>query len=235
MRLQKYMAKCGVASRRKSENIILEGRVKVNGKTITELGIKVDPDKDVVILDNKIIRMEKNNVYIIINKPEGYVTTVSDQFNRPTVIDLIRSIDERIYPVGRLDYDTSGLLILTNDGNLTYKLTHPKHEINKEYIAKIKGIPNNKSLNEFRNGLKIEDYVTSKANIEIIETYRQNSQVKIIIHEGKNRQVRKMCEKIGHPVIKLKRVAIGDLNIDKMKTGEWRFLTSKEVEYLKNL
>nr|WP_026894071.1 pseudouridine synthase [Clostridiisalibacter paucivorans] len=235
MRLQKYMAKCGVASRRKSENIILEGRVKVNGKTITELGIKVDPDKDVVILDNKIIRMEKNNVYIIINKPEGYVTTVSDQFNRPTVIDLIRSIDERIYPVGRLDYDTSGLLILTNDGNLTYKLTHPKHEINKEYIAKIKGIPNNKSLNEFRNGLKIEDYVTSKANIEIIETYRQNSQVKIIIHEGKNRQVRKMCGKIGHPVIKLKRVAIGDLNIDKMKTGEWRFLTSKEVEYLKNL
>lgn len=235
MRLQKYMAKCGVASRRKSENIILEGRVKVNGKTITELGIKVDPDKDVVILDNKIIRMEKNNVYIIINKPEGYVTTVSDQFNRPTVIDLIRSIDERIYPVGRLDYDTSGLLILTNDGNLTYKLTHPKHEINKEYIAKIKGIPNNKSLNEFKNGLKIEDYVTSKANIEIIETYKQNSQVKIIIHEGKNRQVRKMCKKIGHPVIKLKRVAIGDLNIDKMKTGEWRFLTAKEVEYLKNL
>ncbi len=208
MRLQKYLAMCGIASRRKSEALILQGRVKVNGKVIDELGYKIDPDTDIVLFDNKRVIKKENYIYIALNKPEGYITTVKDQFNRPTVLDLVKNVNERIYPVGRLDYDTSGLIFLTNDGDLTYRLTHPKHEVEKVYIAKIKGIPTEEELNKFRNGLKIDDYITSKAKIEVLKKYNNYSIVKITIHEGKNRQVRKMCEKINHPVISLKRVAI---------------------------
>lgn len=235
MRLQKYLAICGIASRRKSEQIILQGRVKVNGKVVNKLGVKIDPDKDIVLVDNKLIKLPKKYIYIAINKPEGYITSVKDQFNRPTVIDLIKEIKERVYPVGRLDYDTSGLLILTNDGDLTYKLTHPKHEIKKVYIAKIKGIPTERELEAFRKGLRIDNYITSKAEIEILSTNRSSSVVKIVIHEGKNRQIRKMCEKINHPVIKLKRVAIGKIKLGNLKKGSWRYLSKEEIEYLKKL
>lgn len=235
MRLQKYMAKCGVASRRKSEIIIEEGRVEVNGEIITELGTKINTNEDIVKVDKKIIKMEKNNIYIILNKPVEYITSVSDQFDRKTVLDLVKDIDERIYPVGRLDYDTSGLLILTNDGKLTYKLTHPKHEVNKTYIAEIEGIPTHKELHNFRNGLKIENYITSEAEIIILQKKNKTSIVKIIIHEGKNRQIRKMCDKINHPVISLKRVAIGDINLGNLKYGQYRHLSKTEVEYLKKI
>lgn len=235
MRLQKYLAMCGVASRRKSEMLILQGRVKVNGKVIDELGYKINPNIDIVLVDNKQVIKKENNIYIALNKPEGYITTVKDQFNRPTVLDLVKGINERIYPIGRLDYDTSGLLLLTNDGDLTYKLTHPKHEIEKVYIAKIKGVPTEKELNEFRNGLKIDNYVTSKAKIKLLKKYNDYSIVKIIIHEGKNRQVRKMCKKINHPVIKLKRIAIGKIELGNLKKGNWRYLSKEEIEYLKGL
>ncbi|MTI67804.1 MAG: rRNA pseudouridine synthase [Firmicutes bacterium] len=235
MRLQKYMAKCGVASRRKSEKLISKGVVKVNGSTITELGFKINPDKDIVKVNNRIIKMEEKSVYILLNKPDGYITTVSDQFDRPTVLDIIKNVKQRVYPVGRLDYDTSGLLLITNDGNLTYKLTHPKHEINKTYIAKIKGIPKENELTKFRNGLKIENYITSKAKIKILNRYKDSSLVEIIIHEGKNRQVRKMCDKIGHPVIWLKRIALGKITIDNLEKGKWRYLNDKEINYLKNI
>lgn len=235
MRLQKYLAMCGVASRRKSEKMILQGRVKVNGKVIDKLGYKINPDIDVILVDNKQVIKKENYIYIALNKPEGYITTVKDQYNRPTVIDLVRNINERIYPIGRLDYDTSGLLLLTNDGDLTYKLTHPKHEINKVYIAKIKGIPTEKELNEFRNGLKIDNYITSKAKIKIIKKYNDSSIVEITIHEGKNRQIRKMCRKINHPVIKLKRIAIGKIKLGDLKKGSWRYLSKEEIEYLKKL
>ncbi|SHH47960.1 23S rRNA pseudouridine2605 synthase [Caloranaerobacter azorensis DSM 13643] len=235
MRLQKYLAMCGIASRRKSEALILQGRVKVNGKVIDELGYKIDPDTDIVLFDNKRVIKKENYIYIALNKPEGYITTVKDQFNRPTVLDLVKNINERIYPVGRLDYDTSGLIFLTNDGDLTYRLTHPKHEVEKVYIAKIKGIPTEEELNKFRNGLKIDDYITSKAKIEVLKKYNNYSIVKITIHEGKNRQVRKMCEKINHPVISLKRVAIGKINLGNLKKGNWRYLSKKEIEYLKSL
>ncbi|WP_427338755.1 pseudouridine synthase [Caloranaerobacter sp. DY30410] len=235
MRLQKYLAMCGVASRRKSETLILQGRVKVNGKVVDKLGYKIDPDIDIVLVDNKRVIKKEDYIYIALNKPEGYITTVKDQFNRPTVLDLVKSINERIYPVGRLDYDTSGLIFLTNDGDLTYKLTHPKHEIEKVYIAKIKGVPTEKELNEFRNGLKIDNYVTSKAKIKVLKKYNNYSIVKITIHEGKNRQVRKMCEKINHPVIKLKRIAIGKIELGNLKKGNWRYLSKKEIEYLKSL
>ncbi len=233
MRLQKFMAKCGVASRRKSEEIILEGKVKVNGEVVKELGIKIDVDNDVVTIDGKKLELEENKAYILLNKPVGYITTMSDEFNRKKVIDLLKGVKERVYPVGRLDYDTSGLLLLTNDGDLAYKLTHPKHEIEKKYIAKVKGIPTEEELKQFRNGLKIEDYITSKAKVRVIHKEKGVADLEVIIHEGRNRQVRKMCSKIGHPVIELKRIEMGEIKLSDVKEGSWRYLTPQEVEYLK--
>lgn len=235
MRLQKFMARSGVASRRKSEEIILESRVTINGEIVTQLGTKVDKNSDIVKVDNKIIELEQQYIYILLNKPVDYITTVSDEFGRNTVIDLLRDIDQRVYPVGRLDYDTSGLLLLTNDGDLTYKLTHPKYEVEKKYIAKVEGIPTKEKLNEFRNGLEIEDYVTSKAKIKIIDSDKKHSSLEITIHEGRNRQVRKMCAKIGHPVIELKRVAIDQIKLQNIKPGKWRELSDSEVKSLKQI
>lgn len=235
MRLQKFMAQCGIASRRKSEEIIASKRVKVNGVIVTELGYKIDPLIDIVTVDGKRIKHREKKVYIIMNKPKGYVTTVSDEYNRKTVLDLIRDIKERVYPVGRLDYDTSGLLILTNDGELAYRLIHPKFEVVKTYIATIEGKPNNDELEKFRNGLEIDGYITSDAEIEILSSINDKSVVRIQIHEGKNRQIRKMCDKIGHPVTSLKRIAIGDLELGTLKKGCWRFLNDNEIEYLKRI
>ncbi|ADH60899.1 pseudouridine synthase [Thermoanaerobacter mathranii subsp. mathranii str. A3] len=234
VRLQKYLAECGIASRRKCEEYILQGRVKVNGKEVKELGVKINPDVDIIEFDDKIVRREKKKVYIMLNKPTGYITSVKDQFGRPTVMDLVK-VKERIYPVGRLDYDTSGLLLLTNDGEIANILMHPRHEIAKTYIAKIKGIPTEEELERFRNGLLIEDYVTSKAEIKVLTVKKGTSVVEIKIHEGKNRQVRKMCEAIGHPVISLMRTKIGELSLEGLKPGEWRYLTNKEIDYLKSL
>ncbi|AEF17257.1 pseudouridine synthase Rsu [Thermoanaerobacterium xylanolyticum LX-11] len=233
-RLQKYLAECGIASRRKCEQLILDGKVKVNGETVRELGVKVDPNKDVVEYNGKVVTKVNKNIYIMLNKPVGYITTVKDQFDRPSVIDLV-SIDDRVYPIGRLDYDTSGLLLLTNDGDLANKLMHPRHNINKVYIAQIKGVPDKMKLDMFRNGLRIDNYKTAKAEIDILKVTNGNSTVKIAIHEGRNRQIRKMCELIGHPVLKLKRVKIGNLDIGNLKTGQWRYLSKDEVEYLKKL
>lgn len=235
MRLQKYMALCGIASRRRSEEIILEGRVMVNGEVIQKLGSKVDLKKDIVTVDGKVIKIEEKNVYIMLNKPTGYVTTVKDEFNRKKVIDLIQGIEERIYPVGRLDYDTSGLLLLTNDGEITYKLTHPSNEIKKRYIGRVRGIPTEIELKKFRNGLKIDDYITTKASIKVLNKDKDSSLLEMEIHEGKNRQIRKMCDAINHPIISLKRVAIEDLELGNLKIGVWKHLTNEEIEYLKNL
>ena len=233
MRLQKFMARCGVASRRKSEEIIEEGRVKINGDIITQPGTKVDPDKDIIEVDNKKIKLEENNVYILLNKPVGYITTVDDEFGRKKVLDLLSDIKERIYPVGRLDYDTSGFLLLTNDGDLAYKLTHPKYEVKKKYIADVEGIPTKNELEQFRSGLEIEDYVTSKAQVKIINSSKGASTLEIVIHEGRNRQVRKMCAKIGHPVVNLKRIELDKIKLGNLKEGKWRHLTNKELESLK--
>jgi len=231
IRLQKYLAQAGVASRRKAEDLIRSGRVSVDGQIITEMGYKVDKDS-IVEVDGKKVFLEERKVYIMLNKPEGYVTTVNDQFGRPTVLDLVKSINERIYPVGRLDYDTSGLLIMTNDGDFTYKITHPSHNIEKTYIALVKGCPNKDELNRFSRGLRIEDYVTSPAKVKISEMQGNNAVLEIIIHEGRNRQVRKMCEAIGHPVIKLKRISIGPLTLKGLEEGKWRHLNKKEIEVL---
>ena len=235
VRLQKFLADCGVCSRRKAEEYILSGKVKVNNNIVTELGTKVDEMKDKVYFNNKLVNIENSKVYIMLNKPEGCVTTAKEQFNRKTVFDYI-NIKERVVPVGRLDYDTSGLLLLTNDGDLTYKLTHPKHSIKKVYIAKVYGVPNKKKLDTFKKGIIIDGYKTLPSNIEIIEKDNKYSVLKIIITEGRNRQVRKMCEAIGHRVASLKRIAIEDLSIGDLKVGEYIYLsTSTPNDYLKKI
>lgn len=235
MRLQKYLAYCGIASRRKSEEYIKNGRVKINGEITRELGKKINPQMDIIEFDNIVVKNIQEHMYILLNKPIGFVTTVEDQFNRKTVIDLVNQVNERIYPVGRLDYDTEGLLILTNDGNLTYRLTHPKYEIQKEYIAEIRGIPTKEKIQSFKEGLEIDNYITSPAGFDIIHIKNGNTTTKITIHEGKNRQIRKMCDKIGHPVITLKRIKMGNIELGNLPRGQWRELTEKEIENLKNL
>lgn len=230
-RLQKYIAECGVASRRKAEELIFQGRVKVNGSVVREMGIKVC-EGDLVEVNGEIIKPENSKVYILLNKPSGYVTTAKDQFRRPTVLDLLKGVQERVYPVGRLDYETMGLLILTNDGDFTHKMTHPKHEIEKTYLATIAGIPTKEEIIRFERGLEIEDYTTAPAKLKIINTKQNACEVEVTIHEGKNRQVRKMCEAIGHPVLSLKRVSLGKLSLGNLAEGEWRELTKEEVKML---
>lgn len=234
-RLQKYMADCGVASRRHAEELITKGFVKVNGNVVTELGTKIDEKKDIVEYKGKVIKPENKKVYIMLNKPEGYVTTARDQFNRPTVLDLVKDVKERLVPVGRLDYDTSGLLILTNDGDAVYKLTHPKNEINKVYEAKLFGVPDSNTINLFRNGIMIDGKKTRPAKIELLIVDGRFSWCAITIHEGRNRQVRKMCQAARHPVATLRRVAEGEIYLGELKKGEWRYLTNKEIRYIKEL
>lgn len=237
-RLQKFLAEAGVASRRKAEELIAAGRVKVNGVVIKEQGIKIDPRKDKVEFDGKALSQKaEKKVYLMLHKPEGYVTTSKEQFGRPAVLDLIHGVPERIFPVGRLDYDTSGLLLLTNDGDLTYRLTHPKHDVDKTYIAKLYGVPDDGELQKFRRGVAIDGRKTSPAKIQIISREKdlRFCTVEIQIHEGRNRQVRKMCDAIHHPVAQLKRIATGELKLGDLPKGKYRFLTEQEIKYLKSL
>lgn len=231
IRLQKYLAECGIASRRKAEEYIQNGKVKVNGKIVTELGTKIDPDKDIVYFNNKKVIKKDENIYILLNKPIGYVTTTNDQFNRETVLDLIKGINKRVVPVGRLDMYTSGALILTNDGDFTYKVTHPSHEITKTYTATLKGIITDEEIEKLRNGVEIEDYITRPARVRILkkDTEKNISRIEITIHEGKNRQVRKMCEAIGRNVMALHRSKIGNIDVKDLKVGQWRYLKLDEV------
>lgn len=228
VRLQKYLASCGVASRRKAEELILEGRISVNGKVVTELGTKISADEDIVKVDEKEIKQEREYVYILLNKPIGYVTTVKDQFNRDSVLDLVRT-NKRLVPVGRLDMYTSGALILTNDGDFVYKVTHPKHEIEKTYTVTIKGIVENKNVEKLRKGVEIEGYTTKPARVKILKTddEKKQSRLEITIHEGKNRQVRKMCEAIGHKVLALHRskiagIGVKDIPLRKMEIFKFK-------------
>lgn len=231
IRLQKYLAESGVASRRKAEQLILQGRVCIDGQVVREMGRKVTGG-EVIEVDGKPVALEEKKVYVLLNKPVGYITTASDQFGRKTVLDLVAGIPERVYPVGRLDYDTSGLLLLTNDGDFTYRLTHPRHEVEKTYVAEVTGIPALEDLRRFEKGLAIDDYVTAPAKIRIIKKNAGKAELEIRIHEGKNRQVRRMCEAIGHPVLKLKRVAIGSMELGGLAEGQWRYLDKMEMESL---
>lgn len=235
-RLQKIISKAGLASRREAEEFIKAGRVKVNGVVVTELGTKVEPGRDKVSVDGKPIRSEKL-VYVILNKPKGVVTSLSDPDGRKTVTDLLTDINERVYPVGRLDYNTEGLLLLTNDGALTYALTHPKHEITKTYVAKVKGQPTEEKLDLLRTGIKLEDGMTAPAKVDIIDIDREKglAALEISIHEGRNRQVRRMCDAIGHPVRNLKRIKFAFLDLTGLRRGQYRHLYAAEIERLKSL
>lgn len=233
-RLQKYMASCGVASRRKCEELILNGRVTVNGDIITELGTKVIPNKDIVKFDGKLISKEENKVYIILNKPEGYITSLKDEKRRKTILDLV-NIKERIFPIGRLDYDSSGLLLLTNDGEIYNKIIHPRVKLDKKYIAVVNGRFTEKEMETFKNGVDIGGYITATSNIREISFENNLSTVEITIHEGKNRQIRKMCSSFNHNVISLKRVAIGKIKLGYLKKGEFRNLTKEELDYINSL
>lgn len=234
IRLQKYIADCGIASRRKAEELIKHGKIKINGQIVTELGTKINPQKDVVLYNDKQIQNDNKYVYILLNKPIGYVTTVKDQFNRESVLDLVK-VKERIVPVGRLDMYTSGALILTNDGDFVYQVTHPKHEIDKTYTVTVKGKVTDEAIQKLRDGVKIEDreiYITKPAKVKIlkIDGEKNQSRLEITIHEGKNRQVRKMCEAIGHKVLALHRSKIAGIDVKDLPLGKWRYLTEKEVE-----
>lgn len=233
-RLQKYMANCGVASRRKCEEYIVSGKVKVNGVIVSELGTKVDSDKDIVQFEDRIIKLEEKKIYIMLNKPEGYITSVKDEKGRKTVIDLV-NVNERIYPIGRLDYDSSGLLLLTNDGEIYNKIIHPRVKIVKKYIAVVKGELSKTELTKFTKGIDIGDYVTAPATIKVISFKEGTSTLEIGIHEGKNRQIRRMCSAIGHEVLALKRVAIGEIKLEYLKRAEYRELTEKELQYINSL
>ena len=232
-RLQKYLAECGIASRRKCEKYILQGKVQVNGKTITELGVKVNPEKDKITFEGKNVKQEERKVYILLNKPIGYVTTSDEQFGRDKVLDLVK-VRERVVSVGRLDMYTSGALILTNDGDFVYKVTHPKHEITKTYTVTVKGIIKNEEVEQLRKGVKIDDYTTRPAKVKILKTDEEKdiSRLEITIHEGKNRQVRRMCESVGRRVIALHRSKIGNIGVKDIELGKWRYLKDFEVKTL---
>ena len=232
-RLQKYLANCGIASRRKCEELILDGKVEVNGKVVTELGTKVS-EKDMVKYNGRIVKPQEEKVYILLNKPIGYVTTAKDQFKRETVLDLVK-VNKRIVPVGRLDMYTSGALILTNDGEFVNMLTHPKNEVNKTYNVTVKGLVTKNEITMLENGVKIDDEYTTKpakAKILKIDEEKNFSRIQITIHEGKNRQVRKMCEAINKKVLALHRSSIGNIKVNNLKIGEWRYLTNNEIENL---
>lgn len=230
-RLQKVIANSGVCSRRKAEELITNGKVLVNGKIITELGTKVD-NKDEIIVDGKMIEKEEH-VYFLLNKPRGTITSVTDDKNRKTVVDLIDT-DYRIYPVGRLDYDTTGVLILTNDGEFANMLMHPKNEVDKVYLAKVKGIASGKEIKTLETGVNIDGCFVKSSRVKIkkINADKKESFIEITIHEGKNHQVKKMLESVGLPVIKLNREKIAFLTTNKLKSGEYRKLSNKEISKL---
>ena len=234
-RLQKYLAHAGIASRRFCEELISQGKVKVNGKTVTEMGVKIDPESDRIEVRGKLIGKPEDKVYILLNKPKGYVTTVRDPQGRPKVTDLLTGVEQRVYPVGRLDFDTEGLLILTNDGDITYGLTHPKHELGKTYVATVKGVPDKDKLKRFSKGLRLADGVTAPAKVRLLNKKGSNGVLEITIYEGRNRQIRRMCETIGHPVLELKRVSVAFLRLEGVEEGKFRHLNNEEISKLKKL
>lgn len=239
-RLQKVLANAGVASRRKCEEIILSGKIKVNGKIVTELGIKVNPEKDKIEVDNKVVNLNNKKVYILLNKPIGYVTTVKDQFHRDTVMDLVKDVKERVVPVGRLDMYTSGALILTNDGDFVNKVTHPKNEIEKTYNVTVTGIVSKEDVDKLTKGVEIVDndekYITKPAKVKIlkIDDEKKISRLQITIHEGKNREVRKMCGAIEKKVLALHRARIENIDVKDIALGKYRYLKDWEVKKLMN-
>lgn len=227
------MARCGVASRRACEAIILAGRVRVNGVVVTALGAKVDPLSDVVEVDGRVVRPQQRLRYIALNKPRGYVTTVRDPQGRPTVMDLTRDVDERVYPVGRLDADTEGLLLMTNDGELAFRIMHPRYQVEKRYRATVQGSIPDDALRALRRGVPLEDGLTAPARVRLLERSPLRSVVELTIVEGRNRQVRRMFQFVGHPVVRLVRLSVGPVRLGPLPKGSWRDLTDAELAALR--
>ena len=234
-RLQKVIASAGVASRRKAEQLIQEGKVSVNGKIVTEMGIKVSPEDEIKVNGKPLQKEEK--VYYLLNKPKGYICAVSDDKDRKTVIDCFPDVKERIFPVGRLDYDTTGLLILTNDGEFANKMMHPRYHLPKTYEVAVDGVLTDQMLTMLQNGIELEDGKTLPAEVYLLKRLegKKKTEIQITIFEGRNRQVRKMCQAARHPVATLRRVAEGEIYLGELKKGEWRYLTNKEIRYIKEL
>jgi 23S rRNA pseudouridine2605 synthase len=234
-RLQKILAQAGIASRRAAEELITAGRVAVNGKVVTELGTKADPAQDRITLDGKPVRIEERKLYILLNKPVGYVTTLKDPQGRPVVTSLLKGVKERVYPVGRLDYNTEGLLLLTNDGELANRLAHPRHEVDKGYLVRVRGSVAPEQLRHLAEGVHLEDGMTAAAVVNLVRESENNSWLSITIHEGRYRQVRRMCEAVGLAVVRLRRTRYGFLEAGELKPGEYRLLSAPEVDGLRSL
>ena len=238
IRLQKILSTAGIASRRTAETLIAEGRVTVNGETVSELGSKADPETDDIRVDGRRVKAPGKRRYILLYKPKGYITTRSDPERRPTVLDLLTTggVREYVYPVGRLDYDSEGLLILTSDGDLAEKLTHPKHGVGREYHVRVRGVPDDRAIERLRKGIALDGERTAPASVElhkVIDSERGSDAIlSMVIYEGRNRQIRRMCEAVGHPVSKLKRVRIGPITDDHIRPGEFRDLSEQEVAAL---
>lgn len=232
IRLQKYIADSGITSRRKAEDLIRIGRVKVNGDIVTEMGVKISPMEDEVEVDGQLIKPEGKKFYIMLNKPSGYITSTSDDFQRPTVMELCQDVHARIYPVGRLDYDTQGLLLLSNDGDFANAVMHPSNNLKKTYIVWVKGMITPEAIKKLKSGVDIGDYFTRPAQVELVGATERESNIKIIIGEGKKRQIRRMCEVVGYPVIRLKRVQIGNIMLGNLPEGKWRHLKKAEIDLL---
>jgi 23S rRNA pseudouridine2605 synthase len=234
-RLQKVLSQAGVASRRAAEKLIADGRVSVNGKTILTMGVKVDPGKDEIRVDGRRIKSASRLRYILLYKPAGYITTRSDPQRRPTVLDLLAGVREYVYPVGRLDYDTEGLLLLTNDGELAARLTHPRHGVARTYEARVAGMPDREAIEKLRTGIPLDGHRTLPADVVLLNEGRRDRDgvLRLTIREGRNRQVRRMCEALGHPVQHLKRTRFGALADRRLKPGQWRELSDEEIAALK--
>lgn len=234
VRLAKYLAEAGIASRRKAESLILDGKVQVNGCIVTTPGYKVEPEQDQVVVDNRPVQPEKR-VYYVLNKPRGFLSTVIDVRGRPTVMQLMNGVDCRVYPVGRLDMDTYGLLLFTNDGDFANLMIHPRHHVPKTYQAWVKGHPDNIAMTKLREGIMLEDGWTAPAGARILQRSKDQSLVEMVLYEGRKRQVKRMLKAVGHPVVELCRTGFGCLNLDGIAPGQYRLLKDAEVNTLKKL
>lgn len=234
IRLNKFLAQAGVASRREVDKMIVGGKIKVNGRVVRTLGTKIDDEKDRVEFEDKRVDREEEMVYLVLNKPPGYLVTLKDPFQRPTIKVLLPSLEERIYPVGRLDYDSEGLLLLTNDGELAHRLAHPRYRVPKKYIVEVRGVPDSSKISRLEKGIALDGKKTAPARIARLSESAKKTLLRIEIHEGRKREVKRMFEAIGHRVLHLKRVGFGGLKLGKLQTGKWRFLTRREVDSLKS-
>lgn len=235
IRLNKFLSQAGVVSRREADRLITEGRIQVNDRLALDLGHKIDPERDVVSVDGRKIKETKKLVYALVNKPSGYLVTLKDPFRRPTVRDLLPASLGRLFPVGRLDYDSEGLLLLTNDGELAFRLSHPRFEVEKAYLVKVKGEPGLESLRRLEKGVFLDGQKTAPAKVTVLAHNPKSSLLRLEIHEGRKREIRRMCRAVGHEVLELKRIGFAGLSLKNLKPGRWRTLEPSEIRRLRKL